>query len=181
MIRLFVGLAIAPAIAERLALLESGIPGARWVEPRNLHVTLRFIGEVDEGMGEEIHEALSVIVAPGFDLSLEGFGIFGRNSPRALWAGVVRHPAMDHLQEKIEHAIVRCGHIPETRRFHPHVSLAHLNKPQVARLQDFMAGNSPFHTDPIPVPHFTLFRSYLSHNGAEYEAVAEYPLGSPKH
>jgi RNA 2',3'-cyclic 3'-phosphodiesterase len=177
MIRLFTALPMDSAIAERLAILESGIPGARWVEPRNLHVTLRFIGEVDEATAEEIHHALSAITAPRFTLTLEGFGTFGSRNPRILWAGVVRDPAMNRLQEKIETALIRCGLSPESRRFQPHVTLASLNKPPVPRLQAFIFDNSPFRAGPVPVPHFTLFRSHLSRNGAEYEVLAEYPLG----
>ncbi len=177
MIRLFVGLPLDAAIAGRLDALAAGIPGARWVAARNLHLTLRFIGEVDEGTAQEIDEALAGLSAPAFSLELEGFGTFGGRKVHTLWAGVGREVPLDRLQAKIEAAVVRVGLPREPRKFSPHVTLARLDGSPVSRIQDFITRNSPFRAGPWPVAAFTLFRSYLSRNGAEYEAVADYPLG----
>jgi len=176
-IRLFVGIGLDPSLAQSLAPLASGLPGARWVEGRNLHVTLRFIGEIEEGLARELHDLLADIAAPAFELSLAGFGTFGSKRPHTLWVGVTREPAIERLRDKVESAMVRGGCPPEPRRFMPHVTLARLKDTPVSRVQDFIAGNSPFHAGPCPVTHFTLFRSYLSRAGAEYQVVAEYPLG----
>lgn len=175
MIRLFVGLDLPEAVAARLGALAAGIPGARWVEPRNLHVTLRFIGEVDEGVAQELHECLGEIRAPAFDLAITGFGTFGRGSPTALWAAVDRSPEIVHLQSKVDAALGRAGIPPEGRKFLPHLTLARLKDAPVARVQAFIAGHSPFRAD-VPVDRFVLFRSHLGRSGAEYEAVADYPL-----
>jgi len=177
MIRLFVGLAIDPTLAAGLEPLATGIPGARWVAPRNLHLTLRFIGEVEDGIAEDIHLALATIASPGFALTLETLGTFGHRRPHTLWLGVAREAALERLQGKVEAAAVRAGCLPEPRKFTPHVTLARLNGEATARIPDFIAGNSPFRAGPMKVAHFTLFRSHLSHNGADYEALAEYPLG----
>jgi 2'-5' RNA ligase len=176
-IRLFVGLAVDPEIAERLAVIGAGIPGARWVAARNLHLTLRFIGEVDEGAAHEIHEALATLALPRSSLTLEGFGTFGSRQPHTLWAGVAPDEALERLQAKVETTLVHAGLPPEPRKFFPHVTLARLRNAQPPRLQAFITLNSPFRAGPTPVGHFTLFRSHLSRSGAEYEAVAEYPLG----
>src|ERR1700722_13094328 len=106
MLRLFVGIGLTPELRLRLSTLCNGVPGARWVDAGNLHVTLRFIGEVDEGAASDIDEALQQIRAPRFSLALAGVGHFGM---RMLWAGVDRNPALFHLQDKVESAIVRLG------------------------------------------------------------------------
>jgi 2'-5' RNA ligase len=175
MIRLFVGLALPDDIAGRLAVMAAGIPGARWVERRNLHLTLRFIGEVEEGVAQEIHECLGEIRAAGFDLAITGFGTFGRSKLNALWAAVEKNSEIVHLQAKVDAALVRAGIAPEGRKFVPHVTLARLKDPPVARVQEFIAGNSPFRAE-FSVENFILFRSRLGRGGAEYEAVGEYPL-----
>ena len=177
MIRLFAGIAIDPVLAAGLEPLATGIPGARWVAARNLHITLRFIGEVEDGLAEDVHLSLATIACPGFALTLETLGTFGHRRPHTLWLGVAREPALERLQAKVEAAVVRAGSAPEPRKFTPHVTLARLGGEATARIPDFIAGNSPFRAGPMAVAHFTLFRSHLSHNGAEYEAVAEYPLG----
>lgn len=176
MIRLFVGLALPPELAARLQSLGGGIPGARWIEARNLHVTLRFIGEVEEGLAAEIDEALAELRAPGFELSLEGFGTFGRAKPNHLWAAVEKAPELLHLQAKVEAALARLGLVPEGRKYLPHVTLARFKEAPVGRIQDFIAGNSPFHAGPWRVDSFVLFSSHLGRAGAEYQAEAEYPL-----
>ncbi|MGE5476923.1 MAG: RNA 2',3'-cyclic phosphodiesterase [Bacteroidales bacterium] len=176
MIRLFVGLELPPDLAQRLEGLGGGIPNARWVEARNLHVTLRFIGEVDEGLAAEIDDALAQLHAPAFTLTLDGFGTFGRAKPNHLWAAVEKAPALLHLQAKVEAALARLGLVPEGRKYLPHVTLARFKDPPVSRVQDFIARNSPFHAGPWQVDHFVLFVSRLGRSGAEYEAVADYPL-----
>jgi 2'-5' RNA ligase len=176
MIRLFAGLALPPELAARLESLGGGIPGARWVEARNLHVTLRFIGEVDEGTAAEIDEALAALTAPGFELAIDGFGTFGRSAPNHLWAAVTKAPGLLHAQGKVETALSRLGLVPEGRKYLPHVTLARLRDAPVSRVQDFIARNSPFHAGPWAVDHFVLYQSRLGRTGAEYEALAEYPL-----
>lgn len=177
MIRLFVGLGLPDGVAARLEGLGGGIPGARWIEARNLHVTLRFIGEVGEGVAAEIDEALAALAAPAFELALDGFGTFGRSRPNHLWAAVERAAGLLHLQAKVEAALARQGLTPEGRKYVPHVTLARFKDAPVGRVQDFIARNSPFHAGPWTVDHFILFRSHLGRSGAEYEALAEYPLG----
>ena len=176
MIRLFAGIAVDPIIAARLAPLATGIPGARWVEARNLHITLRFIGEVEDGHAEDIHDALGAIASPSFTLTLETLGTFGHRRPHTLWLGVAREPALERLQAKVEAAVVRAGCPPEPRKFTPHVTLARLGGESAARIPDYIAGNSPFRAGQMQVSQVTLFRSHLSRNGANYEALAEYPL-----
>jgi 2'-5' RNA ligase len=176
MLRLFVGIEFPPELKLRLSLLERSIPGARWVDPGNFHLTLRFIGEVDEGWAADIDEALARIKARRFTLQLAGTGVFGGNRPHALWVGAERGPELVALRDKIEQALVRLGLEPESRKFAPHVTLARLRDPEIAGLRDFLAQNARFRAEPLPVEHFSLIASYPTKAGSIYEDQADYPL-----
>src|SRR6185503_8419300 len=102
MLRLFVGIDFPPELKLRLSLLCTGVPGARWVDPGNFHLTLRFIGEITEGIAADVDEALARIKAPRFTLLLAGTGVFGGNRPRALWVGIERNPELVKLRDRIE-------------------------------------------------------------------------------
>jgi 2'-5' RNA ligase len=177
MIRLFVALALPDSLKQQLGLLSGGLPNCRWVPPANLHVTLRFIGEVDESAADDIDAALLSIQTPSFPLELSGMGTFGAGR-RAyhLWIGAKRPPELMHLQGKIERAVVRAGCKPEGRRFQPHITLAKLKTPPLGRLKDYIAGHNLFQTE-MAVSSFTLFSSHLGHGDPIYRAERVYPLG----
>ncbi|WP_291299389.1 RNA 2',3'-cyclic phosphodiesterase [Elioraea sp.] len=181
MVRLFVALDLPSQVRERLRLLTGAkLPGARWVPPENMHLTLRFVGEVDHGRADDIDAALAGIAARGFELTLEGVGAFesGRRlQALSLWAGVVRNPALEHLRAKVESAVVRAGCEPERRKFSPHVTLARLDQPDPAKFGAWLHANALFRLGPVAVEHFTLFSSRLGRDGAHYTAEADYPLG----
>ncbi len=175
--RLFVALTLPDGIVARLNLMCSGIPGARWVEPSNMHITLRFIGEVDEPTAEEINYNLSHIEAPAFDLGLQGLDTFGQGyKAHALWVGVSLTRELAHLQNKVESAVTRTGQPPEGRKFTPHVTLARLTKPEAGRLQSFIEGNNLFKAGPFTVDQFTLFESQPGNGGPVYTALEDYTL-----
>jgi RNA 2',3'-cyclic 3'-phosphodiesterase len=177
MIRLFVGISLPEDVRARLSGLCGGVPGARWVPPENLHLTLRFIGEVHEGDMEDIHLALAGVRTRRFDISISGVGHFETgNEVRVLWARVEKNLELSALQARIESALVRMGLEPEERRFTPHITLARLRDAPVARASAFLAHNNMFRAGPIPVESFTLFSSFLSSEGAIYQEEAEYPL-----
>lgn len=178
MIRLFVGLALPPGLAARLESLGGGVPGARWVPARNLHLTLRFVGEVNEDVAEDLHHALSGLRAPPLRLRLDGFGTFGGRKPRALWAGVAADPALDALHARVETLAQNVGLAAEGRKFTPHVTLAWLRDAPGERVAAFLRHHAPFLAD-WPVDHVTLYQSHLHAQGAEYQVLAEYPLDLP--
>jgi 2'-5' RNA ligase len=181
MLRLFVGIALPPELKLRLSLLCSGMPGAKWVDPGNFHVPLRFIGEVDEGVAADIDAALAQIRAPRFALSLAGIGTFGTGSKaRMLWAGIEKSPALLHLHDKVESALTRVGLEPEARRYTPHVTLARLKylpDGAITRLQAWLGEHALFRAPPFTVDRFSLVASYLTKAGPIYEDEADYPLG----
>ncbi len=175
--RLFVGLGVPENLARRLAILHGGIPGARWVEPQNMHITLRFIGEVPRDVAEDLDEMLVGVAAPGFDLQLHGLGTFGQGTKtRALWVGVEPSAGLSFLHQKIESAVVRGGQPAEGRKFTPHVTLARFAQADAHRLQNFVEGNSLFHAGPWTIDHFTLFESHLGKGGPVYTPLADYAL-----
>ena len=172
MLRLFVGIDLPPALKLSLSLLANGLPSARWIDPGNYHVTIRFIGEVDEGMAGDIDLALGRIRAPRFDVALSGVGSF---AGRQLYVGVERNDALFHLFNKVESALVRLGLEPEGRRYTPHVTLARL-KGKDNRLEAYLREHALFRAPPFPVGHFSLIASYLTKSGSIYEDQAEYRL-----
>ncbi|MBI4185403.1 MAG: RNA 2',3'-cyclic phosphodiesterase [Proteobacteria bacterium] len=178
MIRLFVGIPLPQPIRDRLAGLCAGVPGARWVAPDNLHLTLRFIGEVDPPTADELDGALAGIAAPGFEISLVGVDCFqsNRQPPRVLWAGVEREPRLQHLYDKIESALVRAGLPPEGRKFRPHVTLARLRDAPGPRIGAWMHEHGLFRAGPVPVEAFVLYSSHPGADGSVYVEEAVYPL-----
>lgn len=176
MMRLFVGLALPLHLKVRLAPLMTGLPGARWVPPENLHLTLRFIGEVDEREAALLEEALSTIERPPFDLQVAGCGIFAhRRGPEAVWIGVASTPPLVDLQAAIERAAVRSGLAPEEKRFRPHITLAHLKDVPAPRLQAFVAGHNLF-KETVTIEEFSLFSSKLGSGDPIYLEEAAYSL-----
>lgn len=175
--RVFVALGLPQGVTEQLTGLAGGLPGARWVAVENLHVTLRFIGEVDGAALDEIGAALAAIDAGAFSLSLKGLGKFGSGRHlRAVWAGVDPAEPVAFLAAKVESALVRAGLEPERRKFTPHVTLARLKGASEGRVADWMAAHDDLCTAPFEVDHFVLYRSHLTKDGAQYEALADYPL-----
>jgi len=178
MLRLFTGLALPILIRQRLTLLGGGgIAGAKWVERENLHLTLTFIGEVNEADAEDLDEALEAIRAPRFSLKLQGTGSFDtRGNPATLWAGVADSPALHHLKDKIDRRLQQYAIPFEKRKYAPHVTLARLKNPDPAKIAGFMQQHNLFSTEEFEISEFTLFHSHLTKHGAAYEALKEYPL-----
>src|SRR5712692_5872595 len=176
MLRLFVGIEFPPELKLELSLLCTGVAGARWLDAGNFHLTLRFIGEITEGLAADVDAALVQLKARRFTLQLAGTGVFGGNRPHALWVGVERDPDLALLRDKIEQALIRVGLAPETRRFAPHVTLARLRDPVLDQLGHFLAAHAKFRADPLPVEHFSLIASFPTKAGSVYEDQADYPL-----
>ncbi len=175
--RLFVGIPLPEASRQALTGLCSGLPGARWVAPENMHITLRFIGEVPGAEAEDVDAALAAIRQPAFTLRLAGIDNFAsRAKVRSLWAGFAPSAVLVRLRDKVESAIVRAGYDPEGRKFTPHVTIARFKKTPPARVGAFIEDVVGFPMEPFAVRHFTLFESILGRQGAHHRAVAEYPL-----
>jgi 2'-5' RNA ligase len=169
--RLFVGIDLPEAAKAGLSVLCTGLPAARWVDPPKLHLTLRFIGEVDEAAVASISEALMRIEAPRFVLALVGVGHFRRCT---VWVGVEENCSLLYLQAEIEAALRQIGLAPERQKYVPHVKLARLRSSK--GLRPFLDANASFRAEPFEVRQFSLIESHLGKSGTSYEHRADYPL-----
>jgi 2'-5' RNA ligase len=169
MIRLFVALRFPDEVRRSLAALCAGVPGARWVNPDQFHLTLRFIGEVDGRAARTIGEELAGIVVPSFNLELFGVGTFGdKRKANSLWAGVRPNAMLNRLQDKVDNAMLRAGLPPDRRKFMPHVTLARLNNAPFDRLGAFLSHHALYAAPACHVDRFVLYSSFLSSSGAIY-------------
>ncbi len=174
--RLFAALAIPDDVAPGLALIQAGVPGARWQTRVQLHLTLRFIGEVDGRAMAAIHDALSGIAAPAFALELHGTGAFGGKHPHTLWAGVRTSEPLLHLQRKIETAVQRAGVPAEGQKYTPHVTLARLTRAPAGRVLDYLSDHGLYTSPPFAVNGFILYSSVLTSDGSIYRPEQAYRL-----
>ena len=173
--RLFVAIRPPEFIREALLDLMEGVPNLRWQSDDQLHLTLRFIGEVERPKGEDLAAALERIRFERFSLSLDGVGRFEKHRQGALWAGVQPREPLKALSAKVERACQLAGLEPERRAFHPHSTLARW-KGRAAGLDRFVERNGGLASDPWDVGEFILFESLLGRMGAHYEPVERYAL-----
>jgi 2'-5' RNA ligase len=176
--RLFTALEIPAEIAFSLSLLRGGLPGARWVDPENYHITLRFIGNIDNKTADEVVRALERVKRPSFDLTLEGLDALGGRKPHSIAACVKSAPALRDLQAEQERIIQRIGLEPERRRFRPHVTLARIRSSGQADAAAYLALRGDFKTAPFPVGRFVLLSSRASKGGGPYIMEEAYPLAA---
>ncbi len=175
--RLFVAIALPEDLRVRLSGMQQGVPAARWVDPDNLHLTLRFIGEVDGGQAQDLDAALAQVRAVRFDLTLAGIDRFGQGrKSRALWVGVAPAPELDRLRRRVELAVRAAGFAPEGRKFKPHVTLARFKGDPGHRLHGHLAHHAAFRAETFEVREFLLYSSLLTQAGAIYTSEAAYPL-----
>jgi 2'-5' RNA ligase len=178
MIRAFLGIDLPPELRGALQVQQFLLPLPRKAEPENLHLTLIFLGECPEPALEAAHEGFQALRAAPFSLTLDGFGLFGKDKPRAAWAAVVPSPDLTHLQAKAETIARRAGCPVEARKFVPHITLGRFPPParaEVMRLERAIA-TAVFRAGPWDVRELTLWQSHLSPKGARYEVLSRYPL-----
>ncbi len=177
--RLFVAIRPPGSVREALLGLMEGVHGARWQDDEQLHLTLRFAGEVDRHGAEALAAALDGLSFASFPLRLASAGCFDRRGGgAALWAGVERSEALLHLQRKVERACVASGLPPERRAFHPHVTLARL-RTLGEDARGFVARRAGLALPPFAVDAFGLFESRLGSGGASYSMAVRYPAEVP--
>jgi 2'-5' RNA ligase len=173
--RLFTAIELPDETKLRLARMAVGIPRARWVPEAQLHLTLRFIGETDGLLCDDIVESLAGVEMAPFDLKLKGVGCFPpRRVPRVLWVGVEDADPPAVLKRRIDRALADVGIAPEGRKFSAHVTLARVAKSPLGRVMRFLVEHSDFELSAGTVSGFTLFSSLLSPKGAQHRVEAEY-------
>ena len=176
--RLFTGLEIPPGIAQTLSMLRGGLPGARWIDPRNYHVTLRFIGDVDDSVAREVASLLGRVRRVPFELRLDGITSFGGKKPRAVVATVAPSPALIEAQAEQERLMQRIGLEPEGRKYTPHITLARLRDASSRDVAEYLAAHGLFRAPPFQVSGFALFSSRASVGGGPYVVEASYPFSA---
>ena len=177
MIRLFAALAVPDDIAQGLARRQTGLDGARWRSAEQLHITLRFFGEVREDVARDLDAELSALGGGPFDIVLEGAGAFGEGGDiHTIWAGVADNPDLRRLAKACETAARRAGLKPDGRNYRPHLTLAYLRHPDPARVAAWIQANNLLKSPPIRIDRFGLYSSFLASDGAQYRLEAEYGL-----
>ena len=174
--RLFVAIALPDYVADSLLAMQAGVPGARWQTREQLHLTLRFIGEVDGPGKAAVEDALATISAPPFTVELHGVGEFGGKRPHSLWVGVREAQPLLHLNRKIESALQRIGLEAERRKFTPHVTLARLKGTPHGAVADFLTDHALYASAPFAVDGFILYSSLVTAHGSLYRAEKAYRL-----
>ncbi len=176
--RLFIALPLPEPVAEALLDTQEGITGARWQDADNLHITLRFIGEVDRHMAADIESALESLSFAPFPVTIAGVGQFeGKRGANAVWARVAPSAPLDELQMRVELACRRAGLEPVTRKFIPHVTLARLNAGS-GQIGEWLQAHGTLALGPWRVGHFALFESDLTPNGPIYSQLARFPVSA---
>jgi len=176
--RLFTGVEIPSDVRQGLATLRGGLPGARWIDPENYHLTLRFIGDVDDDIAHEIASMLGRVKRMPFELHLEGLTSFGGRKPRAVVASVAPARALLDVQAEHERLMQRIGLEPEGRKFTPHVTLARLRESSSQQVAEYLSARGFFRTSSFRVSRFVLFSSRASVGGGPYVVEASYPFAA---
>jgi 2'-5' RNA ligase len=174
--RLFTGLEIPSDIGQTLSTLRGGLPGARWITPENYHLTLRFIGDVDDTVAREVASLLGRVKRGAFDLHLDGLTSFGGRKPRAVVANIAPAQALLDIQAEQERLMQRIGLEPEGRKYTPHVTLARLRESSSRDVAEYLEAHGLFRTAPFKVSRFVLFSSRASTGGGPYIVEASYAL-----
>jgi 2'-5' RNA ligase len=178
MLRLFTGLEIPRDVAETLAMMRGGLPGARWIDAENYHLTLRFIGDVDDSTANEVASLLYRVKRPAFELQVDGLTSFGGKKPRAVVATIAPTPQLLEVQAEHERLMQRIGLEPEGRKYTPHVTLARLRDSSSRDVADYLSARGLFRAPRFRVSRFVLFSSRASIGGGPYVVEESYPLAA---
>lgn len=175
--RLFTGLDLPHDVALDLSITRGGIEGARWIDPQNYHITLRFAGDMPERAAHELTRELAHVVAmPSFKLTLSGMGVFGTKRPHSLYARVSESADLRRLQAMHERICQSLGMAPEGRKFIPHVTLARLKSAVPWQIQHFVTAHSLYRSREFEVDQFVLFSAREGRGGGPYGREEFYDL-----
>jgi 2'-5' RNA ligase len=177
MVRLFAAIALPEEVAEGLSVRQYGLEGVRWRPIETMHITLRFFGEVQERVADDLDAELSGVGGSPFEIALAGVGTFGEGAQiNTLWAGVVENPALSQLAARCEAAARRAGLKAETRTFRPHVTLAYTKNPDPRDVAIWVQSHNLLKSPPFAVDRFGLHSSHRTSEGSRYRLEQEYRL-----
>ena len=177
MVRLFAAIYLPSEIRQQVSMLQQGIPGVRWVPPGQLHLTLRFIGNVDRERELCIRSRLAGLLPAPMRLCLKQVGVFpDAGPPRVLWTGVEHSEPLMALRDRLEASLIAAGCEPEQRSFSPHITLARLRDVPRARIIPYLGQHERFSAGPFETAEFHLYSSRLSHEGCTHTVEQTYPI-----
>jgi 2'-5' RNA ligase len=174
--RLFVAIRPPEHVRDLLMDAMDGSPDFRWQSDDQLHLTFKFMGEVERPVADDLADALANVRSPPFEIRIAGVGRFDQTNAGALWAGVTPREPVAALAAKIDRACLAAGIAPERRAFHPHITLARWKGRCSHEAAAFIERNAGLSSEPFAVDGFCRFESRLSRHGAQYEEAAAYPL-----
>ncbi len=176
--RLFTAIAMPPDVQAQLGELQGGAPGVQWQKKENFHLTLNFIGEVNEKLLRALEDVLGTVRATEpFQLACSGVGCFGRReAPTVLWAGVEPVGELEALQQKLAEALISHGFRPDARHYHPHITLGR-HAPEAADAEQWLTRHSDFRSQPLTVDRIVLFESRSENGGLRYLPLTSVALG----
>lgn len=176
--RLFVAIELPERLKRELTRIQSGVPGARWVKPENMHLTLLFLGEVDGGRMEDLSYELARIDMSSFEIAPSGAGQFsGGGGVKTLWMGAGPEAPLVDLHAKVLRAAKRVGFPASRQAYKPHITLARFNyPPELDRARRYLERYGRFEREPFRVSGFSLFSSELRQKGAIYRVEADFPF-----
>lgn len=176
--RLFTAIEVPEPLRMRLSLLRAPLSGAKWVEPDNMHITLRFAGDIDDRTADAFADALADASVDPFMVTIAGVGAFGGQQTRALWAGVEAGSYLDELYRANERAARAAGLEPPPRGFKPHVTLARMRGARQSAVARFLEENGDLRVEPFMVTRFVLLSARPGTGGGPYGLEAAYPLST---
>ncbi|MCA9517318.1 MAG: RNA 2',3'-cyclic phosphodiesterase [Myxococcales bacterium] len=177
--RLFVAIELPEDIQDELAAQGAGVPGARWLDEDQLHLTLRFIGEVDGVKYRDVVAMLGRLRFPPFDLSLFGAGYFPPRGPtRSLWIGVERSEELERLHRAIDTGLTRLGLPPDRKRYVPHVTVARCDGTSAGQVGKYVMARALYRSRRFEVNAVHLFSSRLNPKGSVYELEESFDLAA---
>ena len=174
--RLFTAIELPGDVRTELRSLHSHIPGARWIEPANYHLTLRFFGDIGGSVARELIANLAEIEFDVFELRVLSLGAFGGNDPHTVWAGIQPSPQLDALARAHEKAARNAGLLQETRTYKPHITLARLRHARIEDVARFLSRSSGYRSAPFYVARTVLMSSKPGVGGGPYAIEDSFPL-----
>ncbi|ADZ68880.1 RNA 2',3'-cyclic phosphodiesterase [Polymorphum gilvum] len=176
--RLFTGLEIPAQTGLHLSMLRGGLRGARWIDTENYHITLRFIGDIDDRTADEVADALARIRREPIEIRLNGLGSFGNGRPHSIWARVEPSAQLAELQAEQERIIQRLRLPAERRKYMPHVTIARCRTSTNEDVAKWLMERGNFHAPTFTAGRFVLFSSKASTGGGPYLVEEAYPLAA---
>ncbi|WP_310621823.1 RNA 2',3'-cyclic phosphodiesterase [Flexibacterium corallicola] len=176
--RLFTGFEVPSNIGSKLSMLRGGLRGARWIDPENYHITLRFIGDIDDRVAEDVMCELDRIRRKSLTIHLDGLGVFGNGKPHAVWARVIPSEDLYELQSEQERILQRIGLKAERRKYTPHVTLARVRRTGPEEVAKWLSLNGSFQAEPFIAGRFVLYSAKETVGGGPYLVEEAYPLAA---